>query len=49
MQVLRAVLRWYGAAVADNPLGRETASRDRINISASRGDPLPIHPSCRLT
>lgn len=44
MQVLRAVLRWHGVAVVDNPLGRETAGRDRIVISASRGDPSPIPP-----
>jgi hypothetical protein len=44
IQVLRAVLRWHGVVVADNPLGRETAGRDRITISASRGDPSPIPP-----
>jgi Arm DNA-binding domain len=44
MQVLRAVLRWHGVVVADNPLGRETAGRDRITISASKGDPSPIPP-----
>ena len=44
MQVLRAVLRWYGVDVPDNPLGRETAGRDRITISAPHGDPLPILP-----
>jgi hypothetical protein len=44
MQVLRAVLRWHGVIVPDNPLGRETAGRDRITISASRGDPSPIPP-----
>lgn len=44
MQVLRAVLRWHGVVVADNPLGRETAGRDRITISAPRGDPSPIPP-----
>lgn len=44
MQVLRAVLRWHGVSVPDNPLGRETAGRDRITISASRGDPSPIPP-----
>jgi hypothetical protein len=44
MQVLRAVLRWHGVAVADNPLVRETAGRDCITISASRGDPPP-HPT----
>lgn len=44
MQVLRAVLRWHGIVVPDNPLGRETAGRDRITIAASRGDPSPIPP-----
>jgi hypothetical protein len=44
MQVLRAVLRWHGVTVADNPLGRETAGRDRITISATRGNPSPIPP-----
>jgi hypothetical protein len=44
MQVLRAVLRWHGVVVVDNPLGRETAGRDRIMISASNGDPSPIPP-----
>lgn len=44
MQVLRAVLRWHGVAIAGNPLGRETAGRDRITISAPRGDPSPIPP-----
>lgn len=44
MQVLRAVLRWHGVVIADNPLGRETAGRDRITISAPRGDPSPIPP-----
>lgn len=44
MQVLRAVLRWNGIVVTDNPLGRETAGRDRITISATQGDPSPIPP-----
>lgn len=44
MQVLRAVLRWHGVAIVGNPLGRETAGRDRITISAPRGDPSPIPP-----
>ena len=30
MQVLRAVLRWHGVVIADNPLGKDTAGRDRI-------------------
>ncbi len=44
MQVLRAVLRWHGVDVPDNPLGRETAGRDRITIRAPHGDPSPILP-----
>lgn len=44
MQVLRAELRWHGVVVVDNPLGRETAGRDRITISAPKGDPSPIPP-----
>lgn len=44
MQVLRAVLRWHAVVVVDNPLGRETAGRDRITISAPKGDPSPIPP-----
>lgn len=44
MQVLRAVLRWHGVAVADNPRGRETPGRDRVTISATRGNPSPIPP-----
>ena len=44
MQVLRAVLRWHGVDVPGNPLGRETAGRDRITISAPHGDPSPILP-----
>ncbi|WOO31521.1 Arm DNA-binding domain-containing protein [Diaphorobacter limosus] len=30
MQVLRAMLRWHGVVVPGNPLGRDTAGRDRI-------------------
>lgn len=44
MQVLRAVLRWHGVVVAANPLGRDTAGRDRIVIAASQGNPSPIPP-----
>jgi hypothetical protein len=42
MQVLRAVLRWHGVVVPDNPLGRDTAGRDRIVLPTSKGDPAPI-------
>ncbi|HTJ17670.1 MAG TPA: hypothetical protein VL494_12895 [Steroidobacteraceae bacterium] len=44
MQILRAVLRWNGVVIPGNPLGRETAGRDRITITAARGDPVPIPP-----
>jgi hypothetical protein len=32
------VLRWHGVVMADNPLGREAAGRDRITIFAAQGD-----------
>ena len=44
MQVLRALLRWHGVMVPGNPLGRDTAGRDRIVISPTRGNPAPIPP-----
>lgn len=44
MQVLRAVLRWHGIAVPGNPLGRDTAGRDRIVLAAAKGNPSPIPP-----
>lgn len=44
MQVLRAVLRWHGVVIADNPLGKDTAGRDRIVLAPPRGDPSPIPP-----
>lgn len=44
MQVLRAILRWHGVSVAGNPLGRDTAGRDRIVFPTPRGDPAPIPP-----
>jgi len=44
MQVLRAVLRWHGIVIPGNPLGRETAGRDRIALPPSRGNPTPIPP-----
>ena len=44
MQVLRAVLRWHGVVIADNPLGKDTAGRDRIVLAPSKGDPSPIPP-----
>ncbi|MGJ7491385.1 tyrosine-type recombinase/integrase [Variovorax sp. ZT4R33] len=44
MQVVRAVLRWHGIVVPNNPLGRETAGRDRIVLAPPKGDPAPIPP-----
>ena len=44
MQILRAVLRWNGVVIPGNPLGRETAGRDRITITTGKGDPAPIPP-----
>ena len=44
MQVLRAVLRWHGVVIADNPLGKDTAGRDRIVLAPAKGDPSPIPP-----
>lgn len=44
MQVLRAVFRWHGVIVPDNPLGRDTAGRDRIVLTQSKGNPAPIPP-----
>jgi hypothetical protein len=44
MQVLRAVLRWHGVLIPDNPLGRDTAGRDRIVLAPPKGDPAPIPP-----
>ena len=44
MQVMRAVLRWHGMIIPDNPLGRDTAGRDRIVLAPQRGNPSPIPP-----
>lgn len=44
MRVLRAVLRWNGVVIPGNPLGRDTAGRDRIMLPAAQGDPAPIPP-----
>lgn len=44
MQILRAVLRWHGIVVPGNPLGRDTAGRDRIVLPPTRGNPSPIPP-----
>ena len=44
MQVLRALLRWHGVLVPGNPLGRDTAGRDRIILAPAKGNPAPIPP-----
>ncbi len=44
MQVLRAVFRWHGISVPDNPLGRDTAGRDRIVLAQAETNPKPISP-----
>ena len=36
-------IRWL-RAMPGNPLGQETAGRDRITITATKGDPAPIPP-----
>ena len=47
MQVLRAVLRYFGVQIVDNPLAPTTAGAERIHLKASKGDPSPI-PAERL-
>jgi integrase len=44
MQVLRAVLNWFGVKIANNPLGNEVAGRDRIVLPQPRAKGLPIPP-----
>jgi hypothetical protein len=44
MQVLRAVFRWHGVVVPGDPLGRNTAGRDRIVLTQPKGNPAPIPP-----
>ena len=44
MQVIRAVLRWHGIIIPNDPLGRETAGRDRIVLAPPKGNPSPIPP-----
>ena len=44
MQVMRAVLRWHGVVIPGNPLGRDTAGRDRIVLAPPKGNPSPIPP-----
>jgi len=36
-------IRWL-RAMPGNPLGQETAGRDRITITTTKGDPAPIPP-----
>jgi integrase len=42
MQVLRAVMNWYGVEIPDNPLGKAVAGKDRIVLAATAGKPNPI-------
>jgi integrase len=42
MQLLRAVLRFHGITITDNPLAPTTAGAKRIHIALSEGDPSPI-------
>jgi len=42
MQVLRAVLNWHGVAVADSPLAKATAGKNRIILAPTAGKPRPI-------
>lgn len=35
---------WHGVVVPDNPLGRDSAGRDRIVLTQSKGNPAPIPP-----
>ena len=44
IQVVRAVFRWHGVVVPDNPLGRDTVGRDRIVLTQAKGNPEPIPP-----
>ena len=44
MQVLRAVFRWHGVVIVGNPLGRDTAGKDRIVLASTKGDPAPLPP-----
>lgn len=47
MQVLRAVLRFHGVAIDDNPLSPTTAGVQRVRVAPSKGNPSPI-PTERL-
>lgn len=48
MQVLRAVLRYHGVTVDDNPLSPTTAGVQRVRLAPSKGNPSPI-PTERLS
>lgn len=42
LQVLRAVLRWHGVSIDNNPFAPSTAGVDRVVLVPSRGHPSPI-------
>lgn len=44
VQVLRAVLNWFGVKVPDNPLGNDVAGRERIILPQPKAKGLPIPP-----
>ncbi|MCE2659485.1 MAG: integrase family protein, partial [Rubrivivax sp.] len=44
MQVLRAVLNWHGVAVAESPLAKTTAGRDRIVLPPTKAKRATIPP-----
>ncbi len=44
MQVLRAVLNWYGVKVPNSPLGKDVPGKDRIVIAQARSRGLAIPP-----
>jgi hypothetical protein len=45
MQVLRAVLRWHGVSIENNPFSPTTAGSQRVQLAPSRGNPAPIPPA----
>lgn len=47
LQVLRAVLRYFGVNIEGNPLSPATAGASRVALAPSRGNPSPI-PENRL-
>ena len=47
LQVTRAVLRWHGVNIEDNPFAPSTAGVDRVVLVPSRGHPKPI-PNDRI-